>query len=126
MTKTKNHKFGNLTFKSYFKHVGNGFEVGICYQNKPFFVSNFINPIEAKTWWTKLNFYTHNFCSTHEFVPTASTAWYCKFVGNYLYKNYYTWLDKCFVKHTKTYTKASTIDFKKYKTFEKNYYRFAA
>jgi hypothetical protein len=123
MTKFKTYKFGTMTFKQYFKPVGHGFEVGFIYGGKPVFVGNFIHAKEANQWWTKMSSELKFFFNKHEFVPTASTVWYNKYISNYLYKSYYAWLDKCFDKYNRSFTKATGADFKRYQAFEKNYYR---
>lgn len=122
MTKFKTYKFGKMTFKPYFKPVGHGWEVGVLYQGKPLFVGNFIHAPEAKKWWSMMNKHCAHFCRTHEFVPTASETWYCKYFGNYLYKNYYQYLDREFSKYQKTYTKNTQSYFKHYKKVESKYY----
>lgn len=122
MTKNKTYKFGDLTFKAYCKPAGHGWEVGFTYCGKPVFVGNFVHSHEAKQWWSKMCHHMTYFCKHHDYVPTASPTWYCKYFGNYMYKAYYTWLDKCFTKYTRTYTNATKNDYKKYKHFEKNYH----
>lgn len=123
MTKFKNYKFGNMNFKQYWKPVGHGYEVGFMYGNKTVFVGNFIHINEANQWFTKMGQVLRAFFSKHEYMHTASTTWYTKYIGNYLYKSYYEWLDKCFTKHNRTYTRATSADFKRYQTMERNFYR---
>ena len=122
MTKSKNYHFGTMTFKPYFKKVGVGYEVGVTYQNKTVFVGNFVHEKEARYWWKTMHNHLRSFCSHHEFVPTASPAWYCKYLGNYLYRPYYAWLDKTFTKYTRTYSRETNKNYKQYKTYEKKYF----
>lgn len=121
--KTKNYKFGFMTFKCFMRPAGNGWEVGMTYQGKTVFYGNFVHKPEATQWWKMMNTNMTHFMKTHEFYPTASENWYCKFIGNYMYKHYYMWLDKTFNKYTREYKKATTTDFKNYKKFEKYYYQ---
>lgn len=122
MTKTKNYKFGKMTFKSYFKTVGNGFEVGLTFHGKPFFVGNFIHQAEATKWWNMMGTYCKKFFASHTYMPTASETWYCKYFGHFMYKNYYSFLDKEFTKYQKTYTKKTLQFSKHYKKFENLYH----
>lgn len=116
------YKFGPMHFKTYFKSVGHGYEVGVTHSGKTVFVGNFVHMHEAKQWFKVMQGHLNTFCKSHDFVPTASESWYCKFLGAYLYKPYYAWLDKAFAKHTKTYTKEYFKGVKQYKGFEKAYW----
>ena len=122
MIKNKNYKFGQLTFKSYCKNVGQGFEVGVTCQGKHVFIGNFVHDVEAQQWWKIMHTHLQSFCKHHDFVPTASVSWYCKYLGACLYKPYYGWLDKTFAKYTRTYTIQANKNYKQYKNFEKSYF----
>jgi len=122
MAKTQ-YKFGALHFKPYFKACGNGWEVGVTCAGKNVFMGNFVHQFEAREWWKVMHKHLDTFCKTHDYVPTASNTWYFKFLGAYLYKPYYSWLDKTFAKHTKTYTKEYSKGVKQYKNYEKTYWQ---
>jgi hypothetical protein len=122
----KTYEFGDLTFKPYFKAVGHGFEVGVICRNKTVFVGNFVHQHEARQWWTMMHKHLHSFIRQHDFVPTASATWYCKYLGSYLSTPYYAWLDKTFAKYNHTFSKEMSKGWKQYKTFEKQYHRKSA
>jgi hypothetical protein len=46
--------------------------------------------------------------------------WYCNFLSNHLYKCYYTWLDKMFMKYEVNFKKAYSKDYKKYMKMKKH------
>lgn len=120
--KTKPYHFGDLKFETYFRPAGFGWECGVKCEGKPVFVGNFVHKPEATMWYKEMNKHMTQFCHKYEFMDNAPTTWYPKFVSHYMYKNYYNFLDKVFVGHTRTYTRHLNVDVKKYK----NYARKAA
>lgn len=125
-TKNKHYKFGHMGFKTYYRPAGHGYEIGMTYEGKNIFVGNFVHKTEANYWWKQMNHDMKSFLHSYEYYPTASSTWYCKFVGNYMYKNYYAWLDKAFNKYTREFKKASASDYKNYKKYEKTYWHKTA
>ncbi len=126
-TKFNTYKFGELNFKCYYKPAGNGYELGVTCYGKPIFVGNFIHAEEANTWWKKMNYEIKNFTKSYQYFYNATPTWYTKFFANKLYTTYYTWLDQCFNKYTKTYKKAFSKHQQAYKKFERSYqYKLAA
>ncbi|WP_413290998.1 hypothetical protein [Bdellovibrio sp. HCB337] len=120
MTKTKSYKYGPYTFKSYCKPVGQGWEVGFTYQNRNYFVGNFVHKTEATKWWTLFNKEIVGFSKKFTMSADMPVTWYCNFLSNHLYTTYYTWLDKVFNKHETTFKKAYTKDFKRYMKMKKH------
>lgn len=121
MTKTKTYKFGPHACKTYFKPVGNGFEVGFTYKSKNYFISNFVNKTEATKWWSFFNKEITSFSKKFTASSEMPFNWYCNFLSNHLYTCYYSWLDKVFNKHEHTFKKAYAQDYKKYLHFKKNH-----
>lgn len=122
MAKSKYYQFGDINFKCYFTKAGHGYEVGFNHGNKTYFVGNFVHEWEAKKWWQQMNKEVSSFCKHHEFVPSASSVWYCKYLESSLYKSYYKWLDKCFSKYSKEYSAATNKYSKKYKSYERKFF----
>lgn len=124
--KFKNYEFGEMTFKSYCRPAGHGWEVGVTCAGKPMFVGNFVHKHEATHWWKKMNAEITSFCKKYDYMENASPTWHKKFFANYLYKCYYTWLDHAFGKYTREFNKAYSHDMKAYKKFEKTFKPHAA
>lgn len=119
MTKTKTYKYGPHTFKSYFKPVGNGWEVGFTHGNRTYWVGNFVHKAEATKWWGMFNKEIMTFSKRFNFTQQMPFSWYCNFLSNHMYTCYYTWLDKMFNKHETTFKKAYSKDFKRYMKMKK-------
>jgi len=120
MTKFKSYKYGPYTFKSYCKPVGQGWEVGFTYQNRNYFVGNFVHKTEATKWWTLFNKEIITFSKRFKCHQDMPFSWYCNFLSNHLYTCYYTWLDKMFNKHETTFKKAYNKDYKRYMKLKKH------
>lgn len=123
MIKAKSYYFGDLKFEAYFRPAGFGWECGVKYEGKPVYVGNFVHKAEANAWWKEMNTYLKSFFGKYEYMEGAPTAWYPKFVSHYMYKHYYSYLDKVFAGHTRTYNKHWNQDVKSYKKYSR---RFAA
>jgi hypothetical protein len=119
MTKTKTYKYGPNTFKAYLKPVGAGWEVGCTYQNRNFFVGNFVHKTEATKYWAMFNKEIVGFCKKFAWTKDMPFAWYCNYMSNSLYTGYYAWLDKVFNKHQITFKKSYAKDFSRYTKMKK-------
>ena len=119
MTQMKTYKYGDLTFKTYFKPVGQGFEVSFYCGAKPYFVGNFVHKKEAQMWWRIFNTEITNFAKKYWCSDETNHQWYCTFMTNHLYKMYYTFLDKMFARYTVNFKKATFKDIKKYNKIKK-------
>ncbi len=120
MTKTKNYKLGKNLFKTYFKPVGKGYEIGFTFKGKNFFTSNFVNKNEATKWWTHFNSEITSFSKKHWLSNKMPFMWYVNFMNNHMYKTYYSWLDKVFDKHEAAFHSAYKKDFKQFLKFKNN------
>ncbi|MBK9294209.1 MAG: hypothetical protein IPM57_07155 [Oligoflexia bacterium] len=121
MTKHKAYKYGTHTLRAYCKPVGEGYEVGLTCRGRTYFVGNFIHKEEAFKWWAQFNKEITLFAKKHWVSEDVSFTWYCKFLGAYLYKCYYKFLDKLFAKYNKTFHKAYSKDARKYRKMKKHF-----
>lgn len=119
---TKTFHCGDFTFKGYFVKAGTGWEIGYRFNNKTYFVSNFIDHAEAKRWWALSQKEVRTFCK-NEYYPTMNKVFFGSYLGNFLYTHYYNFLRvvisanyqashksyrKDVVRHTKQYRKFRT------------------
>lgn len=119
--KTKNFKNGTSTYKSYLKKVGNGYEVGFFSHGKPLFVGNFIHSTEANQWFAQMKRDITKFSKKYKVGKTFPKSWYNNFLKSYLYKNYYSFLNKQFTKYNRTFNSAFKKDSTKYKKISKKW-----
>ncbi len=113
---------GKYACYTYFTTVGKGFEVGFCFGTKTVFVGNFIHSKEAVQYWAHLNREVRTFGKKYWISETASTTFYNNFFKNYLYTNYYKFLDKLFTQYHKTYTHSFKKDQTRYMKMKKNWH----
>ena len=121
MTYSKTYQYGDFSFKTYCKPVGQGWEVSLYCFGKPYFVGNFIHKKEAYAWWKTFNKEITSFAKTYWCSNETPQQWYCHFMTNHLYKKYYAFLDKLFSQYNKTYKTAVFKDVKKYKQMKKTW-----
>ncbi len=117
----RNYKYGKYTCKAYKKPAGKGWEVGFTYAGQQIFVGNFIHAKEANAWWTLMNKEAHKFSKKYAAVPTAPTSWTTKFMSNYMYKSYYSFLDREFTKYQRGFTHAVKQDERRYTNFKRSH-----
>ena len=122
--KTKTYECYDWTFKTYFKTAGQGYEVGVYFAGKSVFVGNFIHKTEATRWYTMMNKYMTTFFKKYSYEAMPPKAWYGKFFANYMYANYYKFLDQAFAKYNKTYAKDFDSNVKYFNKYKKDNYYF--
>ncbi len=125
MNKTKNYSFYGHSFKAYYKPVGHGYEVGFSFEGKPLFVGNFVHKKEALEWWKSFNQEIPYFFGKYEFPFNGPTQYMAKFFTNYMYTEYYAWLDKKFAKYNKEYAKAWKQDEKHYNKMQPSWKKYS-
>jgi len=118
---TTTYKYGKHTCKAYKKAIGKGWEVGFYFGSKQIFVGNFIHAKEANAWWTKMNAEVRTFSKRYALPTKASPAFFCKFMTNYIYACYYTFLDRQFAKYNKGYAHACKQYERKFTSFKKSW-----
>jgi hypothetical protein len=112
--KTKTYHYGKYTFKSYYKPVGHGWEVGFYHGQKPIFVGNFIHAYEARGWWGVMNREISKFGKKYTSGYEFPVTWFGHFLKSHLYKTYYWYLDKVFARHNRHYEREYAKDYHKY------------
>ena len=117
---TKTFYCGDFNFKAYFVKAGAGWEIGYKFNNKTYFVSNFIDHTEATKWWTLSQRHMTHFCKT-EYYPNMNKAFFGNFMGNYLYTHYYNFLKGVINKHYQVSTRSYKKDFAQYKKYRSTY-----
>ena len=117
---TKSFHCGDHTIKAYFSKAGAGWEIGYKFNNKTYFVSNFIDQAEAKQWWTLSQKWMHTFCKT-ETYPGMNKAFFGNFMGNFMYTHYYNFLKGVISKNHVWSTKNYKKDFAQYKKFRSHH-----
>lgn len=124
---TKTYKYGKYTCKAYKKTAGKGWEIGFTFAGKTIFTGNFIHQREANAWWSKMNMEARRFLKRYTLPANASTTFFCKFMANYMYKSYYTFLDREFTKYNRTFKTALRKDETKWTKMRKHFaHRHAA
>ena len=121
MTYSKTYQYGDFSFKTYCKSVGQGWEVSLYCFGKPYFVGNFVHKKEAVTWWSIFNKEIVAFAKKYWCSDDTPQQWYCHFMTNHLYKTYYSFLDRLFMHYNKSYKNAYAKDVKKYNKLKKNW-----
>ncbi len=117
---TKTFYCGNFVFTGYYIKAGTGWEIGYKFNNKKYFVSNFVNQTEATKWWTMSQKFMANFCKT-EYYPNMNVAFFGTFMGNYLYTQYYSYLKGVISKNYTYSQKIYKKDFAQYKKYKSTY-----
>lgn len=119
--KVKTYNHGKNKYKAYLKKVGSGYEVGLKLSGNSLFIGNFIHVSEANTWFSNMNKEIGLFSKRYWITAKSPINFYKKFLGNHLYKSYYTWVNKCLTKHNRTFEKELSKDIKKYRLISKNW-----
>src|SRR5690606_7976127 len=119
--KKKKYKIGRFTCHTYFKPVGQGWEVGCKFGTTAVFVGNFIHTSEANQYWGMLNKEIRTFCKKYWIGPKASAAWYRRFLTNHLYAHYYRFLDLKFNRYQRTYLSLVRKDQTKYRRLSRGW-----
>lgn len=104
--KAKRYRNGTLTCRAYQRAVGSGWEVGFDWAGKTVFLSNFVRSAEANRWYALMNREVRNFNARYKVTRAFPKALYGKFLSSHLYNRYFTFLDRLFAQHSRTYARA--------------------
>jgi hypothetical protein len=119
--KTKTFRNPKVTCKTYIKSVGHGWECGFVYGGKAVFVGNFVHHTEAKQWFSQMNREISRFASRYRVGSSFPKEWFGHFMKNHLYSCYYSFLDRVFERHTRSFHRAVSRDVKHYHKISKGW-----
>ncbi len=119
--KKNSYKYGKFTITTYHKKAGEGYEVGMKFGGKAFFVGNFIHAKEANAWYTFMTKELKSFTKRFWINENAPKAWYKNFLTSYFYKKYYEFLEKAFKGYTTQYNRNFSKENRKYTQLKKNW-----
>jgi hypothetical protein len=119
MQTNKTYEFAGYTFKTYFKKAGHGYEVGLTSGSNTYFLGNFVNEKEARKWWGYFNKQVSSFYKKFSYNEEYPREFYGKFMGTFLYKEYYTFLADLFDGYDKYYDKQFDKSFQRYEKMMK-------
>ncbi len=114
MNQVKTYEFAGYTFKTYYKAVGMGYEIGLTSSGKTYFIGNFVHDKDAKKYWAFFNKQVVSFYKKFEYSDESPRDFYGKFMANFLYSEYYKFLFDIFEGYNKFYGKAFDKDYQKY------------
>lgn len=101
--------------------VGHGWEVSFTHGSTPIFVGNFVYPKEAQEWFRIMKKEITKFSKRYPVGKKFPVRWYQKFLGDYLYKCYYYYLDRVFAKHTRAFTTHFNKEFSTYRKLSRRW-----
>ena len=117
---TKNFTWGDHTFKGYFIKAGTGFEIGYKFNNKNYFVSNFIDRSEASKWWMMSQKHMTTFCK-NDFSSEMNTTFLTSFFASYMKNHYYNFLKTVIAKNHDFSMKSYKKDFARYSKLSRTF-----
>ncbi len=120
--KSKLYKSKHMSGKTYMKSVGNGFEAGFMLNGMPVFVGNFIHAKEANLWFGLMNREIRHFSKKYSVGSKFPKTWFAQFVKNHLYKTYYSFLDRLFVRYSRDFGRAVSRHHRKYQQIRKQWH----
>lgn len=117
--KTKVYRNKNLVCRTYLKSVGNGWECGFIFGGTPIFVGNFIHRPEAVRWFALMNREIRLISKKYAVGKDLPITWCRHLIKNHLYKTYYVFLDRLFVRHRSIANRAVVRDLRQFRQLRK-------
>jgi hypothetical protein len=117
----KYYYLGDHKCYSWMKKVGANWEVSFYFGKEKMFFGNFIHKTEATAWYRTMTKQLHGFTRKHAWREGSPVMFYKKLMKNFVYNNYYAFLDTRFTTYQRTYSKSFRADIKKFKQYTKRY-----